>query len=132
MTALYAFLIVYGFFHFFALTWLIVLIVGGVIVKEIWSKGWRSSTPSTSSSPVQPEGVKIITEGLRVPLPPERVEPDPPRPRTTGEKAGLVLAVVLGIAIVSVFTWGTQEMKLAVIMIGTILGLYAFFRSFYV
>jgi hypothetical protein len=130
VSALYAFLVVYGFFQFFMLYWLIVVIVGGFIVKEIWNRGWRTVDP-TPPSPSAPAGeVRIVAEGLRVPLPPERLEPDPPGPRTTGEKAGLVPAVAGGVVVVAVFSWGTQEMKVATIMVGTMLGLYAYFRSF--
>ena len=42
----------------------------------------------------------------------------------------MALVSLAAIALVAVFVWGTAEMRMGAIMLGTLLGMYAFFRSF--
>jgi len=44
--------------------------------------------------------------------------------------AALVLLAIAGAALVTIFAVGTDEMRLGAIMLATLLGMYAFFRSF--
>jgi hypothetical protein len=117
------------FFVFFIL-WFVQLFVTGWLLKELWRPGWIAAESiehrsTTLASPVEP-----LREGFRVPSPPERYDPLPPGPRTAGETLGLALLCLSAIALVAVFVWGTAEMRMGAIMLGTLLGMYAFFRSF--
>jgi len=118
-----------GFFLTFFILWFVQLFLTGWLLKELWRPGWI--VPSPESSPRTDEHrVEVITDGFRVPPPPERVEPVPALPRTRGEIAGLVLLAIAGVALLVVLTFGSNEMRAGAIMLTTLLGMYAFFRSF--
>jgi len=118
-----------GFFAIFFLLWFLQLFVTAWIVKDIWRKGWAPALQVTTHRPPA-AGVAIITEGLRVPPAPENPEPVPTGPRTSSEKAGLVLLCAAGAAVVGVFAWGSPQMRVGTIMLAVLLGMYSFFRSF--
>ena len=65
-----------------------------------------------------------------MPPAPENPAPLPMGPRTSSEKAGLVLLCIVGGAVVGVFAWGSPQMRVGTIMLGVLLGMYSFFRSF--
>lgn len=65
-----------------------------------------------------------------MPPAPENPAPFPMSPRTSGEKAGLVLLCIAGGAVVGVFVWGSPQMRVGTIMLGVLLGMYSLFRSF--
>ena len=120
-----------GFFLVFFIIWFVQLFLTGWILRELWRPAWIVPTADGDASRPSPaDPVEPLREGFRVPPPPERAEPIPDRPRTAGEKAGLLLLVIVGGALVTVFTVETDEMRVGAIMLATLLGMYAFFRSF--
>lgn len=125
---LFGFLVV-GFFVDFFILWFVQLFLTGWLLKEIWRRGWVVPTGEPSAHDDVPR-IEVITSGIRVPPPRERREPVTDRPRSAGEKAGFTLLVIAGGALVVVFTVGTDEMRVATIMLATLIGLYAFFSSF--
>ena len=127
---LLAFLVV-GLFLAFFILWFVQLFLTGWLLKEIWRPGWVPATDATDQvARSLTRGIAPITEGFRVPPPREHHDPVPDAPRTAAEVAGIVLVGVAGAALVAVFTWGSPEMRVGAIMLATLLGMYAFFRSF--
>ena len=119
-----------GLLLVFFILWFVQLFLTGWLLKELWRPGWIAAgsfehRPSPSTPHVEP-----LRQGFRVPLPLERYDPVPEGPRTADEILGLALLCLAGIALVAVFAWGSPEMRVAAIMLGTLLGMYAFFRSF--
>jgi hypothetical protein len=119
-----------GLFFVFFILWFVQLFVTGWLLKELWRPGWISAESVEHPSSPPESIVEPLTEGFRVPLPPERYDALPPGPRTAGETLGLALLCLATIALVAVSAWGTAEMRVGAIMLGTLLGMYAFFRSF--
>ena len=118
-----------GFFELFFMLWFVQLFTTAWVVKDIWRKGWA---PASQDAPHREPavGVAVITEGLRMPPAPENVEPVPTDPRTSSEKAGLVLLCFAGAAVACVFVWGSPQMRKGAIAFGVLLGMYSFYRSF--
>lgn len=119
-----------GLFFVFFILWFVQLFVTIWLLKELWRPGWIAAEPIEHRSSPSVSLVEPLTEGFRVPLPPERDDSLPPGPRTAGETLGLALVCLSAIALVAVFVWGTAEMRMGAIMLGTLLGMYTFFRSF--
>ena len=119
-----------GLFFVFFILWFVPLFVTIWLLKELWRHGWIAAEPIEHRSSPSVSLVEPLTEGFRVPLPPERDDSLPPGPRTAGETLGLALVCLSAIALVAVFVWGTAEMRMGAIMLGTLLGMYTFFRSF--
>ena len=117
-------------FLVFFILWFVQLFVTGWLLKELWRPGWIAAEPVEHRSAPSASLVEPLREGFRVPSPPERYDALPPGPRTAGEKLGLALLCLVATALIAVSTWGTPEMRVAAIMLGTLLGMYAFFRSF--
>ena len=129
VTVLLLALLAAGFFALFFMLWLVQLFLTAWMVKDTWRKGWApASQPAARRPPAA--GIAVITEGLRVPPAPENPAPAPMGPRTSGEKAGLVLLCIAGAAVVGVFVWGSPQMRIGGIALGVLLGMYSFFRSF--
>lgn len=113
----------------FFVLWFLHVFFTGWIIKELWRSGWIAPTTLDIGERESSPGIVPITEGLRVPPPPERTESSPHRPRTSGELAGQVLAVMACGAMIVALVFGSQEVRFATIAIVIVGGVYAFFRS---
>lgn len=131
-TAAIVLLLVWAFLFVFFIYWIIFAIVGVWVIQQLWKPGWvapasaaRAVTTGDQMPIIQP-----ITEGFRVPRPEEPLAPSRPAPLTRGEIAGRIVLAIVGLALIAIFTWGSQELRVAAIGLATMLGMYAFFRSF--
>jgi hypothetical protein len=127
-----AFLVSAGFWLFFLL-WIPLAIASVVVLRDVWKPGWV--VPDAGS-----EDERDADREHPSPIPPgipgvaRSVESDAPRSGRVDAAAvrGWILAGAAVAALVGALTFGSVQIQAAAISVATLVGLYAFFRSFLV
>lgn len=101
----------WGFFHLFVVGWLCLLVIGAVILRDVWRP-----------ARIMPGRPETRTPGPVAAFPPE------------GDQPPVVVLIrpwaAAGVAALVIFLVGGETTKIAVIMLTTLVGAFAFFRGF--